>query len=89
MRGLSSSSHQCWAKFRADQTGARCDHRALPSWRHRVYDAQDLDYAVLADCQLLEKLLQFADDTVRHSRLRSFLHLHKVGPRAKCDLRLA
>ncbi len=34
----------------------------LPSLGLRV---QDLDRAVLTDCQLLEKLLQFADKAVR------------------------
>ena len=29
-------------------------------------NAQALDFGVLKDCQLLEKLLQLADDAVRH-----------------------
>lgn len=35
------------------------------TWREPVF-AQALDLAVLTDCQPLEKLLQFADDAVRH-----------------------
>jgi len=40
---------------------------------------QALDYAVLTDCQLLSKLLQFADDAVRGVTLNQLVAI-KQGP---------